>query len=103
MISIFKNVLYVSNITPFFQENRVRYNQENYMKVFGDHKENLARIQASEKEPSLQELLVRWLERTPGLDSKGFSFWKVYKMSVDGTIADQKRELEVTVRRIYFA
>uniref|UniRef100_A0A2P2HW23 Tryptophan 2,3-dioxygenase n=1 Tax=Hirondellea gigas TaxID=1518452 RepID=A0A2P2HW23_9CRUS len=73
-------------------ENRVRYNQENYMKVFGDHKENLAKIQDSEREPSLQELLGRWLERTPGLDSKGFNFWKMYKLAVDGTLANQKQE-----------
>lgn len=75
-------------------ENRVRYNQENYMKVFGDHKANLLRIQESETEPSLQELLARWLERTPGLDSKCFQFWKMYKMAVDGTLANQRQELE---------
>lgn len=66
------------------------------MKVFGDHKDNLARIQASEIEPSLQELLNRWLERTPGLESKGFHFWKMYKLAVDGTISSQRKELEVS-------
>ncbi|KAF2358185.1 Tryptophan 2-3-dioxygenase [Trinorchestia longiramus] len=75
-------------------EHRVRFNQEHYMKVFGDHKENLLRIQESEREPSLQELLSKWLERTPGLDSKGFKFWKVYKMAVDSSLASQRQESE---------
>ncbi|KAA0201611.1 hypothetical protein HAZT_HAZT010954 [Hyalella azteca] len=75
-------------------EHRVRFNQEHYMKVFGDHKENLHRIQESEREPSLQELLAKWLERTPGLDSKGFKFWKMYKRAVDASLAAQKLEFD---------
>lgn len=75
-------------------ENRVRYTQDNYMKVFGAHPEILKKIQASEDEPSLQELLQKWLERTPGLDTNGFNFWKMYKMAVDGSLAMQKQEAE---------
>ena len=45
------------------------------MKVFGAHKEILAKIQKSEEEPSLQELLQKWLERTPGIDNKGELTW----------------------------
>jgi len=72
-------------------ENRVRYNQQNYMRVYDSNQEILGRIQRSETEPSLQELLCRWLERTPGLEAKGFDFWRVYRRAVDGTIAEQRR------------
>ncbi|XP_064087527.1 tryptophan 2,3-dioxygenase-like [Macrobrachium nipponense] len=75
-------------------ELRVRYNQENYMKVFGNEPDIYKRIMASEEEPSLQSLLCRWLERTPGLEERGFNFWKKYKMAVDTILDDQLREAE---------
>lgn len=75
-------------------EHRVRYNQENYMKVFGDEPEIYKRIIASEKEPSLLDLLSKWLERTPGLEEHGFNFWKKYQRSVYGILDEQHREAE---------
>ncbi|CAL4061243.1 unnamed protein product [Meganyctiphanes norvegica] len=75
-------------------EHRVRYNQEHYMKVFGDEPEIYKRITASEKEPSLLELLSRWLERTPGLEEGGFNFWKKYQRAVYGILDEQHREAE---------
>ncbi|KAK7080447.1 Tdo2p [Halocaridina rubra] len=75
---------------------RVRYNQENYMKVFGNEPVIYQRILSSEEEPSLQSLVSRWLERTPGLEERGFNFWKKYKMSVDNILDDQLKEAEAT-------
>lgn len=74
----------------------MRYNQENYMKVFGDEPEVCKNIMKSEEEPSLQNLVSRWLERTPGLEEKGFNFWKKYKMAVDSILTQEYREAEVT-------
>lgn len=73
---------------------RVRYNQENYMKVFGDEPEVCKNIMKSEEEPSLQNLVSRWLERTPGLEEKGFNFWNKYKMAVDSILTQEYREAE---------
>ncbi|MCL4138773.1 UNVERIFIED_CONTAM: hypothetical protein GTU68_004421 [Idotea baltica] len=73
-------------------ELRVRYNQENYIKVFAD--ELCEKIKDSENEPSLLELVSRWLERTPGIEETGFNFWKKYKIVVDGILSNQKREAE---------
>ncbi|KAB7495946.1 Tryptophan 2,3-dioxygenase [Armadillidium nasatum] len=73
-------------------DHRVRYNQENYIKVFSE--EDCEKIKQSETEPSLLELVSRWLERTPGLEESGFNFWKKYRIVVDGILANQKREVE---------
>ncbi|RXG57906.1 Tryptophan 2,3-dioxygenase [Armadillidium vulgare] len=73
-------------------DHRVRYNQENYIKVFSE--EDCEKIKLSETEPSLLELVSRWLERTPGLEESGFNFWKKYRIVVDGILANQKREVE---------
>lgn len=75
-------------------EQRVKYNQETYKKVFGDEPEILKAIKKSEEEPSLQQLLTRWLERTPGLEEEGFHFWQKYKIAVDTTQEEKKREVE---------
>jgi tryptophan 2,3-dioxygenase len=39
-------------------------------------------IQQSEKEPSLFQLVERWLERTPFLEFQGFNFWTSYREAV---------------------
>ncbi|KAH0818543.1 hypothetical protein GEV33_004248 [Tenebrio molitor] len=53
------------------QENRVKYNQ-NYSKVFGHDSQAISEIEKSEQQPSLTDLVQRWLERTPGLELEGF-------------------------------
>lgn len=73
-------------------ELRVRYNQVNYMKVFGDEPDIYKDIKDSEEQPSLQNLVNRWLERTPGLEERGFDFWKKYKMAVDTILEEQLQE-----------
>ncbi|KAK3929882.1 Tryptophan 2,3-dioxygenase [Frankliniella fusca] len=58
------------------QEQRVRFNQR-YSAVFGDDPSAVEAISRSEEEPSLAQLVQRWLERTPGLEAgpDGFDFW----------------------------
>lgn len=63
------------------QEQRVKYNQ-NYRRVFGNDEEAIRAIEKSETEPSLVELVQRWLERTPGLQAEGFDFWGKYRRAV---------------------
>ena len=45
------------------------------------------RIEASEKEPSLFDLVQDWLERTPFLRFGEFDFWKEYRAAVDAMLA----------------
>lgn len=63
-------------------EHRVKYNQ-NYTKVFGSDQSAIGDIEASEKQPSLSDLVQKWLERTPGLEMDGFNFWGKFEESVE--------------------
>ncbi|XP_026273018.1 tryptophan 2,3-dioxygenase isoform X1 [Frankliniella occidentalis] len=70
------------------QEQRVRFNQR-YSAVFGDDPSAVDAITRSEEEPSLAQLVQRWLERTPGLEAEGFDFWGKYRQAVDQMLAQQ--------------
>ncbi|XP_077984008.1 tryptophan 2,3-dioxygenase-like [Glandiceps talaboti] len=63
-------------------ENRVKYSQQHYSEVFKDDIKLLENLQNSEKEPSLLDLLQRWLARTPGLEKDGFNFWGKFQNNV---------------------
>ncbi|KAJ8922756.1 hypothetical protein NQ315_007791 [Exocentrus adspersus] len=73
------------------QENRVKYNKD-YTKVFGNDEEAVKQIDKSETEPSLTDLVQRWLERTPGLELEGFNFWGKYQSAVE-VLLEQQRDL----------
>lgn len=77
----------------------MRYNQSNYIKVFGNDKAAMIELERSESEPSLCELVQKWLERTPGLDEDHPSnFWTQYQETVEALIRDQQKEAEVSIR-----
>ena len=78
-------------MTLFSQENRVRYNQDNYQKVFAASETDMERLKASEEESSLSECVQRWLERTPGLEEDGFDFPLKFREAVDA-IFDREEE-----------
>ncbi|XP_063413198.1 tryptophan 2,3-dioxygenase-like isoform X1 [Mytilus trossulus] len=66
------------------EENRVKYNQQHYMKVFKDE-ESKQMLADSITSPPLLTLLEKWLERTPGLtdhEKADFNFWERYKTAV---------------------
>ncbi|KAH8304331.1 hypothetical protein KR059_006769, partial [Drosophila kikkawai] len=71
----------IENKLGVLTDQRVRYNQK-YSDVFSDEEARNA-IRSSEHEPSLLELVQRWLERTPGLEESGFNFWEKFQQSVD--------------------
>lgn len=75
-------------------EHRVKYN-EHYLSVFSHDQDAVNKISSSESEPSLCELVQRWLERTPGLEEDGFDFWGKFKDSVN-VLLDEK---EVQARK----
>lgn len=52
-------------------------------------------IEQSEQEPSLTELVQRWLERTPGLELDGFNFWGKYQNAVQKLLDEQIMSAEV--------
>lgn len=84
-------------------EHRVKYNQK-YSHVFGTEPEAIDAIIKSEQDPSLSDLVQRWLERTPGLEMDGFNFWGKFKDSVDELLNEKedqaKKEPSEFVRQV---
>lgn len=71
-------------------EHRVKYNQK-YSEVFSGDTQAVEQLAATENEPSLADLVQKWLERTPGLEVNGFNFWGKFEESVEKLLADQER------------
>ncbi|CAG9861386.1 unnamed protein product [Phyllotreta striolata] len=74
------------------QDNRVKYNR-NYAKVFGNDEEAIRKIEESEAEPSLKDLVQNWLERTPGLEIEGFDFWGKYHKAVNEILKEEQEKV----------
>ena len=55
--------------------------------------EQLEALTRSEEEPSLSDVVQRWLERTPGLSSD-FDFASKYKEAVDQILNETLEEIE---------
>ena len=51
-------------------------------------------LRASEAEPSLFELVEKWLERTPFLEVPGYQFWESYEKAVRAMLARDRRTIE---------
>jgi len=54
---------------------------------------DVARVEASEKEPSLFDLIQGWLERTPFLQFGDFDFWREYRRAVDAMLAADRASI----------
>lgn len=84
----------IENKLGIKNENRFNYknNQENqpYLDVFKDPK-CIQAIKQSESEPSLFQLIERWLERTPGLKEDEFNFLAKYEYAVNTMLEDERR------------
>ncbi|HEX4441160.1 MAG TPA: tryptophan 2,3-dioxygenase family protein [Thermoanaerobaculia bacterium] len=52
-----------------------------------------ARVEASEREPSLFDLIEDWLERTPFLHFGDFDFWREYRRAVDVMLAADRESI----------
>lgn len=79
----------LENKFGMLSENRVKYNQR-YCTAFGQDEKALQQIRDSEKEPSLAELVQKWLERTPGLEADGFNFWAKFRTSVENLLQEKE-------------
>lgn len=77
------------------QANRVRYNQDNYAKVFNGNPDEMDQLTDSEQEPSLSDCVQRWLERTPGLEENGFNFPAKFKEAVEKIFDLEVKSIEV--------
>ncbi|XP_018802387.1 PREDICTED: tryptophan 2,3-dioxygenase [Bactrocera latifrons] len=69
-------------------DQRVKYNQK-YSEAFGNESSAMEAIQKSENEPSMLDLIQKWLERTPGLETDGFNFWAKFQASAEKFLDQQ--------------
>lgn len=77
-------------------ELRTNFGKNDYIKVFEEPR-IIEEITSSEKEPSLLQLIERWLERTPGIEEDGFNFWAKYKSVVLAMLKTNKDGAEEEV------
>jgi tryptophan 2,3-dioxygenase len=74
----------IENKLGMQRRDRLQINDAPYTSRFT--KEDAARVEASEKEPSLFDLIEGWLERTPFLHFGDFDFWREYRRAVDAML-----------------
>lgn len=77
-------------------EQRVKYNKK-YSEAFSHEAAALEALEKSENEPSMLELIQKWLERTPGLEKDGFNFWAKFEASVEKFLAQQVQAAMVRI------
>ncbi len=82
----------IENKLGLKRARRVNFNQTSYEKRLSDEHQRL--LLQSESEPSLFELLEKWLERTPFLAFGTFDFWKLYERAVLEMLAADRQTIQ---------
>jgi tryptophan 2,3-dioxygenase len=82
----------IENKLGMRREDRLQINDAPYTSRFSS--EDAARVEASEKEPSLFDLIEGWLERTPFLHFGDFDFWREYGQAVDAMLAGDRASIQ---------
>uniref|UniRef100_A0A1I8H7W9 Tryptophan 2,3-dioxygenase n=1 Tax=Macrostomum lignano TaxID=282301 RepID=A0A1I8H7W9_9PLAT len=104
------NSAYSRNKLGVREDLRVKYNQQHYRRVFSDD-DSLRALEESSAQPSLLDLVQRWLERTPGLNRTedcDFQFWEEYKMAVERMLHEEyllpaERETDPSLKQLKMA
>jgi tryptophan 2,3-dioxygenase len=81
----------IENKLGMRRRDRLQLNDAPYTSRFTG--EDAARVEASEKEPSLFDLIEGWLERTPFLNFGDFDFWREYRKAVDAMVATDRASI----------
>ncbi|MEO8431122.1 MAG: tryptophan 2,3-dioxygenase family protein [Acidobacteriota bacterium] len=80
-------------------ENKLGMRREDRLQLHGApytsrlSPDDAARVEASEKESSLFDLIEDWLERTPFLSFGDFDFWREYRQAVDAMLAADRASI----------
>jgi tryptophan 2,3-dioxygenase len=79
----------IENKLGLSDDKRIQYNNVDYLKTLEEKHREL--IMETVRNPSLFELVEKWLERTPFLNSGNFSFWGSYKEAVEKMLEHDKK------------
>jgi tryptophan 2,3-dioxygenase len=82
----------IENKLGMRRRDRLQLHDAPYTSRFRE--EDVARVEASEKEPSLFDLIEVWLERTPFLNFGDFDFWREYRRAVDAMLAADRASIQ---------
>lgn len=77
-------------------DQRLNYNEQPFYKSLAPSEQGV--MQKLMQSPSLFDLVEKWLERTPFLQSEGFDFWKKYQESVEKLFAEDRKVVETNSR-----
>ncbi|XP_035225693.1 tryptophan 2,3-dioxygenase-like [Stegodyphus dumicola] len=83
----------IENMLGVRNEHRVNFSKDKYITVFTDE-EAINTVLQSEQELSLCDLVQKWLERTPGLEPKGFNFWKKFEDAINSQLESLKLQMD---------
>ena len=73
-------------------EYRIDFDKQSfYMRLTEEHREFLQRL---EEQPSLFELVEKWLERIPFLQFDNFDFWQHYREATEQMLASDRQIIE---------
>lgn len=82
----------IENKLGLSDEKRIQYNNVDYLNTLEEPHRKL--IMETVKNPSLFELVEKWLERTPFINSGNFNFWNSYKQAVERMLEHDKKIIE---------
>lgn len=71
----------IENLLGLKDDDRITYNNQPYKNALDP--KVIESVKQTETHPTMSGLLEKWLERTPFIESKGFSFWQEYKLAVE--------------------
>ncbi|HVB64020.1 MAG TPA: tryptophan 2,3-dioxygenase family protein [Nitrolancea sp.] len=79
----------IENKMGLLHDRRVRFYDGDYWRNLSDA--DRKRAEASEHEPSLFDVIDRWLSRTPFLNFGDFQFWRSYRDAVDAMLENDRQ------------
>lgn len=78
----------IENKLGLSEEKRIQYNNVDYLNTLEEQHRKI--IMDTVNDPSMFELLNKWLERTPFLNTDKFNFWQSYKLAVEKMLEHDK-------------
>ena len=82
----------VENKLGILSDLRLNIHDTPYQARFSE--EDRQRLEASEEEASLADLIEGWLSRTPFLQFGDYDFWEAYRLAVDAMLARDRRFIQ---------
>ena len=82
----------IENLLGLQRKQRVQYGHRQYCSYLNAQDAKV--VQSVESEPSIHELVEKWLERTPYLSSKEFNFWDHYRKAVEDMLEKDRQSIK---------